>query len=103
MFFEQSEIIDLLKCENCSQQYDEYFPPRILPCCGKTLCYTCIQSIEKQLKNNKFKCIACNKEDTIPNNGLKSTSHVRQDLQCNKSKWTKLNLKTNFLFLLLFI
>ena len=62
MFFEQSEIIDLLKCENCSQQYDEYSPPRILPCCGKTLCYTCIQSIEKQLKKNKFKCIACNYE-----------------------------------------
>ena len=76
MFFEQSEIIDLLKCENCSQQYDEYSPPRILPCCGKTLCYTCIQSIEKQLKNNKFKCIACNKEDTIPNNGFQINNAI---------------------------
>jgi hypothetical protein len=67
MLFEQSEIIDLLKCENCSQQYDV---PRILPCCDKTICNTCVQLIEKQSKN-KFKCIVCKENETIPKNGFK--------------------------------
>ena len=70
MFFEQSEIQDLLKCENCSQQYDEYYPPRILPCCGKTICCKCVQLIEKKSKNNKFKCIVCNEEKTLPKIGF---------------------------------
>jgi hypothetical protein len=39
-----------------------------LPCCGKTVCYVFVQNIKEQLKDQKFRCIACNKEETMPNN-----------------------------------
>jgi hypothetical protein len=70
MFYEQSEIIDVLNCEHCYQPYGEFYPPRILPCCSKTICYNCIKLIENQTKLKKFKCIACNKEETMPNDGF---------------------------------
>ena len=70
MFYEESEITNVLKCEHCIKPYGEYYPPRILPCCGKTICYSCVESIEKQVKNNRFKCIACKKEKKMPNNGF---------------------------------
>ena len=70
MFFDQSEIIDLLNCENCFQQYDEYYPPRMMPCCGKTICNTCIEKTNNQLNENKFKCIVCKKEQPMSIDGF---------------------------------
>jgi len=70
MFYEQSEITELLNCEHCLQPYDEYYQPKILHCCGKTICNTCIRQIENQVQNNNYKCIACNDIDTIPKNGF---------------------------------
>ena len=69
MIYEESEIKDLLNCEHCVQPYGEYYPPRILLCCQKTMCYKCVQLIENQAKNNKYKCISCKKEATIPDDG----------------------------------
>jgi len=63
MIYDETEIKDLLKCEHCSQPYDEYYAPKILPCCGKTICNSCIHLTEKQVKKNKFKCIVCNKDE----------------------------------------
>ena len=70
MFFEPSEITELLNCEYCSQQYGEYYPPRILPCCGKTICYKCVMLAERLTKDNKLKCMVCSKEETMPLNGF---------------------------------
>ena len=70
MFYETTEIRDLLKCQKCLQPYDEYFSPRILPCCGKTICHKCVQSIEKEIKDNRFKCGLCTKSVAMPDNGL---------------------------------
>jgi len=70
MFVKYSEIKDLLICENCSQLYEEYETPKMLPCCGNTICYKCVQLTENQVKNNKFQCIVCNDVDTIPKNGF---------------------------------
>jgi len=70
MIYEESEIKELLNCEHCYQPYGEYYSPRILPCCGKTICFVCDQLTENQIKHNKYKCIACNKEETIPCNGF---------------------------------
>ncbi len=70
MIYEQSEITDVLNCEHCYQPYGEYYPPRILPCCGKTICYVCVQLTENQIKHNKYKCFICKKEETIPSNGF---------------------------------
>ena len=54
MFYQESKISQLLKCQNCNQKYDE---PRLLPC-GKTLCNSCIKSLTSQ--STAFKCL-CSK------------------------------------------
>lgn len=66
MFYDQSSIEQLLKCQNCNQLYDLYEQPRILPCCGKTLCERCIERIEKEVRNNLFKCVMCHDECVMP-------------------------------------
>jgi len=66
MIYEESEITDLLNCDNCLKPYDESYPPRILPCCHKTICFKCVHLTEQKIKNNKYNCIACNKEETMP-------------------------------------
>ena len=76
MFYEPSEIKDVLNCEHCFQPYGEYHPPRILPCCAKTICYKCIQLVGKQVVGNKFKCIICNDDEIIPKNGFKVNNVV---------------------------
>ena len=51
MFFEKSMIEEkYLKCDQCSQIFDEYFQPRILQC-GKTVCSKCASKIEKIASN----------------------------------------------------
>jgi hypothetical protein len=70
MFYEQSVINDILKCQKCNQSYDEYDQPRILPCCGKTLCNICINKIEKEVKNKLFKCMMCHDECYLPKKGF---------------------------------
>ena len=50
MIYEQSEIKELLHCEHCSQSYGDYYQPKILSCCGKTIYGTCVQLIENQVK-----------------------------------------------------
>ena len=52
MVHEQTEAEDLLNCECCLQLYDENSPLGILPCCGKTICNTCVQLKTKQTKDN---------------------------------------------------
>ena len=70
MFYEPSEITELLNCDHCLKPYNEYSPSKLLPCWGGTICYECVEKIEKQARNNKFKCIACKLEETIPVNGF---------------------------------
>ncbi len=77
MFFEQSEIVDVLKCRNCRQLYDEFFPPRLLLCCNMTICYTCVHMIEKQSKmKNNYTCIACNKQEPMQNKGFAINNQI---------------------------
>ncbi len=59
LFYETSFINGLLKCEACEKSLNaQYFVPRILPCCGKTICHVCVQITEDQLNNNNNKCMA---------------------------------------------
>ena len=70
IFYETTKIEDLLKCQKVLHPFDEYHSPRLLPCCGKTICHNCVQSIQKALKFNKFKCILCQKESSMPDGGF---------------------------------
>ena len=70
MFYEQSEIIDLLKCQYCKHKYDHYNPPRTLPCCSKTICYKCVLAVKTEMKNKTYKCMICLEAGYIPAKGF---------------------------------
>ena len=91
------DITELLKCEHFFQPYDAYFPPRVLLCCAIKICSTCIQQIEKQVKDNKYKFIVCNEVITMPRNGFqldrtaarligKQPKEISRGLEANKLK-----------------
>ena len=54
MFFEETQIFEVIKCAVCLNKYDE---PKILPC-GYTLCKDCMNSVENSIEKNvdEFKC-----------------------------------------------
>ena len=67
--FEESYIRNLLKCNQCSNNFTEYDQPKQLQC-GKIVCNTCEFKIEKNASNKKFKCEICLKYHIIPDEGL---------------------------------
>ncbi len=70
MFYETAFIRDLLKCNHCTEPFDEYEEPKILPCCFKTLCVKCVHLTESSVKYNQFKCLVCKREDEMPRDGF---------------------------------
>lgn len=70
MFYEQATITNLLKCQKCSLTYDAYEQPRILPCCGKTVCNNCTYKIEKYISNSLYRCVMCQEEGYFPRKGF---------------------------------
>ena len=69
MFYQESQIEELLKCPHCQNRYDE---PRILPC-GQAVCNQCIHVILNQMQQNEasFKCLLCDEfhaKSTFPVN-----------------------------------
>ena len=65
MLSDSTFVDNFLKCGHCKKKYDDYDDPKILPCCGFTLCYHCIKSIE-DVENSRFKCFVCKKESLKP-------------------------------------
>ena len=71
LFYDTDFIRNLLKCQHCIKSYDVYDEPRILTCCGKTLCNQCVSSVEKETcNNNKYKCIVCKTDGIRPVTGF---------------------------------
>jgi hypothetical protein len=68
MFFEETYIKNLLKCNRCNEKFSEYEQPRSLPC-GKIICSSCLDKIEKEADQSKFKCV-CSNEHQIPKEGF---------------------------------
>ena len=67
----ETSFIDALKqCDHCTKSFDKYFDPRVLPCCNKTLCSHCVESIEKETRKDRYKCISCGNESLMPVNGF---------------------------------
>lgn len=80
MFYSESTIKNLLKCEQCYKSFSFYDPPKILPC-NRTICFQCAYEITN-LKNSSnrgfnfvcnnnsrqthFKCKLCLHEHEIP-------------------------------------
>jgi hypothetical protein len=65
MFYEESDIEELLKCQKCKTKYVE---PRCLPC-SESICSNCLEKlIEEQSAhlNGKLKCCFCDEEHDMP-------------------------------------
>jgi hypothetical protein len=76
MFFKESIVKNLLKCQRCKSDLDEYeSEPKILPC-GKTICFNCNLTIINKKKFSYFKCDLCLNDHSIPENGFSSNEFV---------------------------
>lgn len=64
MFYEESLVKNLFKCNKCNEHFNLKHQPKILEC-GTTICSSCEANL-----NNKFKCNMCLKEHQIEANGL---------------------------------
>lgn len=71
MFYKESIIRNILKCQLCKRPLDGYDPPRILPC-NKTICHACSTEIIAKVhgSNTTFECSMCSIEHEIPANGF---------------------------------
>ena len=70
-----------LNCPNCHKQYDVYETARIVPCCNKPLCHQCIHLIEKTVKDTKYRCVLCEKEEQLPNVGFPLDKDIAEMLE----------------------
>jgi ribosomal protein L29 len=65
MFYEEEEINQLLKCEQCNQRYIQ---PRNLPC-GESICTNCLEKLMEEQpakQSGKLKCCYCREDHNIP-------------------------------------
>ena len=67
MFYEENQIVRIIKCPGCDKIYEEAL---ILPC-GNTLCKSCIYNNKiNQAETNCIKCIACLENHDVPKTGF---------------------------------
>jgi hypothetical protein len=83
MFFEETYIKNLLKCNKCNEKFNDYEKPRSLPC-GKIICSSCSDKVEKEAVQSKFKCICLN-EHQISKEGF-GINELALDLLTSKAK-----------------
>ena len=70
--YESSFISNLLKCQHCSNDYDQLDQPKILVCCSKTVCNFCVSKIINSTANKQYICISCKESGFIPEKGSNS-------------------------------
>jgi hypothetical protein len=103
MFYEQSQIYSILKCDQCHNDFDHYDQPKSLPC-GQTICCVCLDEIERIAVNKKFKCAICLKEHLIPEEGfavnvkisklmLTQAKEITRSDECEKLKEKSKNIQ----------
>ena len=71
-FHKHSIVAYLFKCQKCHRQNYEYDPARVLPCCGKTVCQSCVDKIMTKVKANKLNCEICLKTARLASQPTKS-------------------------------
>lgn len=69
MFYEESFVRSLIKCNQCEKVLTDYDQPKSLPC-GETICSDCELKIQKEAIDKRFKCVLCNEEHYLPEKGL---------------------------------
>jgi hypothetical protein len=80
MFYEEKEINQLLKCEQCNQRYIQ---PRNLPC-DEYICTNCLEKlIEEQSakQSGKLKCCYCSEEHDMPERGFPISNKLEMLLE----------------------
>ena len=63
------EILAILQCDSCNLEFDQVDRvPKLMPCCGITLCLNCIlvvlpnaseNEVEAGYRTNCKKCVSC--------------------------------------------
>jgi len=70
MFLNKTDLKNnVLKCDKCRAQFDEYCQPKFLPCFN-TICTTCEFTIKREAINKRFKCGVCGQDHLIPDDGF---------------------------------
>ena len=69
-YYDLKALEDVLKCQGCNNPYTWTYGPRILPCCGKSVCEDCVKQIVKTVKYIRYKCTLCNEEEFMPTAGF---------------------------------
>jgi hypothetical protein len=67
--FEEYYIRNLLKCNQCNNNFNGYDLPKSLQC-DKLVCNNCEIIIEKNAVNKKFKCEICLRDHIMSGEGL---------------------------------
>ncbi len=69
MFYEESYVRSLIKCNQCEKVFTDYDQPKSLPC-GETICSDCELKIQKEAINKRFRCVLCNEEHYLLEKGF---------------------------------
>jgi len=69
MFYQDSFVRSLLKCDQCDKIFIDDEKPKSLPC-GNSICSDCELKMEEKAINMKFKCDMCSNEHIIPEEGF---------------------------------
>lgn len=100
LFYKESIVLELLKCNLCKYSFDVYDAPVIL-LCGKSICLNCFHKQDEKSKiKTIFKCMACNNEHKMLENLIQNEFvielfsikpiELQRNKECNE---LKLNLK----------
>ena len=65
MFYQDTFVRSLLKCDNCNKMFMDDDKPKFLPC-GNSICCDCELIMCDKAIDNKLKCEFCSKENDIP-------------------------------------
>lgn len=91
MFYKENEINNNLICPSCNIRYEL---PKILPCCGETICNYCVAKLPKE-----FKCSFCSKDQSMPQEGFLTNNILLKFLTLQPNEIYRSNnvsqLKTN--------
>lgn len=69
MFYQDSFVRSLLKCDQCDKIFIDDEKPKSLPC-GNSICSDCELQMEEKAINMKFKCGMCSNDHIIPEEGF---------------------------------
>ena len=91
MFFQANELERFVICDVCERKFED---PRVLPCCGKTFCFNCIDALMEANKL-KVKCKNCAKTHDLPREGFPTNIELANILRLEPNEVFRSQLFTD--------